>query len=142
MRELYVPRNTVYDMMYNSMVMAVTLMPSDGKSALYEYLEKEDYEIAKLHLETIIKNCELSEKEGRLICPDTGSPLYYVRVGDNVKIEGGFSTLYEVSKEAIKKATANARLRPNMVHPITRENPGTKIGYYIPKVKNGYDPHI
>ncbi len=42
MRELYVTRDTVYDMMYNSMVMAVTLMPSDVKSALYEYLEKED----------------------------------------------------------------------------------------------------
>ncbi|MDI7260565.1 MAG: fumarate hydratase [Thermodesulfobacteriota bacterium] len=142
MRELYVNRETVYDMMYNSIVMAVTLMPSDVKNTLLEYLEKEQYETARLHLETIIKNCELAEKEGRLICPDTGSPLFYVRAGDNVRIEGGFSTLYEVSKNAIKKATTNARLRPNMVHPITRENPGTNVGYYLPKVEIRFDPQI
>ena len=142
MKELFVSRDTVYDMMYNSMVMAATLMPSDVKNTLLEYLEKEEYEIAKLHLETIIKNCELAEKEGRLLCPDTGSPLYYVRAGDNVRIEGGFSTLYEVSKEAVRKATANARLRPNMVHPITRKNPGTNVGYYLPKVEIRFDPQI
>lgn len=78
MRELFVTRETVHDMMYNSIVMAATLMPSDVKDTLLEYVEKEQYETAKLHLETIIGNCELAEKEGRLICPDTGSPLFYV----------------------------------------------------------------
>ncbi len=142
MQELFVSRDNIYDMMYNSMVMAATFVPSDVKNKLLEYVEKEKHKIAKLHLETIIRNCELAENEGRLICPDTGSPLFYVRAGDNVRIEGGFSALYEISKEAIKKATANAKLRPNMVHPITRQNPGTNVGYYLPKVEIRFDPRI
>jgi tartrate/fumarate subfamily iron-sulfur-dependent hydro-lyase alpha chain len=142
MKELYVSKTTLYNMMYNSMVMAATLMPSDVKNILFKYLEEEKYDLAKIHIEMIVKNCELSEKEGRLICPDTGSPLFYVRVGDNVRIEGGFSALYEVSKEVIKKATENGRLRPNMVHPITRVNTGTNVGYYLPKVEIRFDPKI
>jgi len=142
MKELFVSRETVYDMMYNSIVMAATLMPVDVKDSLLKCLEKEQYETAKLHLETVIKNCEVGEKEGQLICPDPGFPLYYVRAGDNVRIEGGFSTLYTVSQEAVKKATSNGRLCPYMVDPITRENPGTNVGYYLPKVEIRFDPQI
>jgi tartrate/fumarate subfamily iron-sulfur-dependent hydro-lyase alpha chain len=141
-KELFVSREIVHDMMYNSMVMAVALLPSDVKDRLLEYLEEEKYETAKLHLETIIKNCELAQKEGRPICRDTGFPLFYVRAGDNVRIEGGFSTLYKVGKEAVKKATANTKLRPDMVHPITLENPGTNVGYYLPAVEIRFDPQI
>lgn len=142
MKELFVCRDTVFDMMYNAMVMAATLIPSDIKNLLLELFEKEKSEIAKFHLDMIIKNCELGEKKGRIPCPDTGYPLFYVRAGENVRIEGGFSTLYELSKEAVKKATAKTYLRPNMVHPITRKNPGTNVGYYLPAVEMRFDPQI
>lgn len=142
MKELFVTRDTVYDMMYNSITMAATIMPSDVKNTILGYLNREDDETARLHLEVIMRNCEMAEKEGRLLCPDTGSPLYYVRIGDNVRVEGGFSTLYGEAKKAVAKATANGKLRPNMVHPITRDNTGTNVGYYLPKVEVRFDPHI
>lgn len=142
MKELHVSTHTALEMMYNSMMMAATRIPSDVKNKLFEYLEKEKNDIAKFHLEMIIKNCELGERNGKIPCPDTGYPLFYVRAGENVRIEGGFSALYELSKEAIKKATANAYLRPNMVHPITRKNPGTNVGYYLPAVEIRLDPQI
>ena len=142
MKELLVSRDTAFKMMYNSMVMAATLIPSDVRNRLLQYLEEEKSEIARLHLRMILENCEIGEKKGRIPCPDTGYPLYYVRAGENVRIEGGFSTLYELSKEAVRKATAETYLRPNLVHPITRKNPGTNVGNYLPAVEIRLDPTI
>lgn len=140
--ELFVPQCKVFEMMYNAITMAATLMPSDVRVTLSEYLARETNPIAKLHLETIIRNCDVSEREGRLICPDTGWPLFYVRAGDNVTIEGGFSSLYAASKEAVRQATGEGKLRPNMVHPLTRVNTNVNVGNYFPKVEIRFDPAI
>ncbi len=141
-KELLVPRDGLYEMMYTALTSAAMVMPSDVRSALAAGLARETNAIARLHLDTIMKNCDLSEKEGRLICPDTGWPLFYVRAGDNVRVEGGFSALYDVSKEAVAKATSEGKLRPNMVHPLTRVNTGNNVGNYFPKVEFRFDPAI
>jgi L(+)-tartrate dehydratase alpha subunit len=143
MEELFVSTQTLYEMMYRSIVMAVNIMPGDVKSKLSECVAKEHNEIARLNLELTLKNCISSNgDENRLLCPDTGAPVYYVRMGDNVRIEKGFSGLYAVSKKAVHDATRNGKLRPNMVHPITRRNTGTNLGYYTPQVELTFDPSI
>lgn len=142
MKELFLNRHTISDVMYETVVKASTSLPSDVKNKLFEYLNREKYEKAKFHLEMIINNCELGEEKGRLLCTDTGYPLFYIRMGNNVKVQGGFSTLYEVAREVIEKATANGQLRPNMVHPITRKNPGTNTGFFIPDVEIRFDSEI
>ncbi|MFC1916052.1 fumarate hydratase [Chloroflexota bacterium] len=143
MKELFINTETVYELMYNSMVMAVNIMPADVKAKLLELIAKEHDEAARLNLELTTKNCVDFNKNGDLLlCPDTGAPTYYVRIGENVRIEGGFSRLYEESRKAIKDATLNTKLRPNMVHPITRKNTGTNLGYYSPQVELMFDPNI
>lgn len=143
MEELFVNTKTVYELMYHSMVMAVNILPTDVKAKLTELAAKERNDVARLSLELTMKNCvELNKNEDQLLCPDTGAPVYYVRIGDNVRIERGFSTLYEESKRAINDATMDTRLRPNMVHPITRKNPGTNLGCYTPQVELRFDPKI
>jgi len=142
MKELYVSRKTVYEMMYHSMAMAATTLPSDVKEAFIKLIGEEKNETAKLSLETIIRNCELGEKEGKPICSDTGFPLYYVRLGDNVRVEGGFSILYEESKKAVTQLTMENILRPNMAHPLTYRNTGNNVGYYIPPVEMRFDSDI
>lgn len=143
MKELFVSTKTVYEMMYNSIVMAVNIMPEDVKSKLSELMAKERNEVARLNLELTMRNCiDLNKNGDQPLCPDTGSPLYYVRIGDNVRIERGFSALYKESKKAVRDATMNTKLRPNMVHPITRMNTGTNLGYYTPRVQLTFDPNI
>jgi tartrate dehydratase alpha subunit/fumarate hydratase class I-like protein len=94
MEELFVGTKTVYELMYDSMVMAVNIMPADVKAKLSELIAKEGNEVARLNLELTMKNClDLNEKGDQLLCPDTGAPQYYVKIGDNVRIERGISTL-------------------------------------------------
>lgn len=143
MKELFISAKTVYEMMYDSMVMAVNIMPADVKEKISELIAKEHNEVAKVNLELTMNNCVILNTNGnQLLCPDTGAPLYYVKIGNNVRIEKGFSSLYEESKKAIRDATVNAKLRPNMVHPITQKNPGTNLGYYTPHVELVFDPSI
>ncbi len=143
MEKLFVSTKTVYEMMYNSMVMAVNVLPTDVKSKLSELIANEKDEVARLNLELTLKNCvDFNDNGKQLLCSDTGTPLYYVRMGDNVRVEKGFSGLYEQSKKAIRDATMNSTLRPNMVHPITRKNTGTNVGHYSPEVELRFDQNI
>jgi len=84
----------------------------------------------------------MNENGKHLLCSDTGAPVYYVRMGENVRIERGFSNLYEQGKKAINDATIKGILRPNMVHPITRKNTGRNLGPYTPLVEIRFDPNI
>jgi tartrate dehydratase alpha subunit/fumarate hydratase class I-like protein len=53
----------------------------------------------------------MNENGKHLLCSDTGAPMYYVRMGENVRIERGFSNLYEQGKKAINDATIKGILR-------------------------------
>ena len=143
MEEFFVSNKTVYELMYNSMTMAVNILNTEVQSKLSELIAVERDEIAKFNLELSLKNCVESNENGeQFLCPDTGAPTYYVKIGDNVRIEKGFSSLYEVSKKAIQDATMGFKLRPNMVHPITRNNSGKNSGYYSPPLELRFDPNI
>ena len=124
------------------MTMAATALPCDVEDTFQRLIEKEKNKLAELSLETIIRNCELGLKEGKPICSDSGYPLYYVRLGDNVKIEAGFSILYEESKKAVIQLTVENILRPNMTNPFTGKNTGNNVGYYMPYVEIKFDPNI
>ncbi|MCF8077922.1 MAG: fumarate hydratase [Desulfobacterales bacterium] len=143
MKEFSILQKTLYDAMYSSMVMAVHVMPEDVRKKIEALAANEQNETAKASLELTLENCiGLNRKGDKLLCPDTGAPTYYVRLGDNVRIEGGFSAIYEIAKNAVSDATKESLLRPNMVHPITRRNPGTNLGHYAPQVDIRFDPAI
>jgi L(+)-tartrate dehydratase alpha subunit len=81
-------------------------------------------------------------KNEGLICSDTGWPLFYVRCGDNLKIEQGFSLFREVFEEVVAEETAKSHLRPTIVHPLTRKSPGTNVGLFYPKIDIVFDSKI
>jgi tartrate/fumarate subfamily iron-sulfur-dependent hydro-lyase alpha chain len=59
-----------------------------------------------------------------------------------VRVEGGFSTIYEVAKEVVIQATEELKLRSTLVHPLTRVNQGNNVGYYLPAIRIHFDPRI
>jgi fumarate hydratase subunit alpha/L(+)-tartrate dehydratase alpha subunit len=126
-------------MIYEAVVRAAVDLPEDVEGSLRDAYDRQDDPLARLHLELTLANVASARKTESLACGDTGFPLYYVVVGENVHVEGGWSRLYEVSREAVRQATERFQLRSTMVHPLTRHNTGTNCGYYVPSVEVRFD---
>ncbi len=124
-----------FDSVVNSTVevlrRAHTELPEDVVKAIKNAYEREENEIARKNLETILKNVEAAKKLGVPMCQDTGIPVFFVEIGRELKLE---FDLYEAIREGVRRATSEIPLRPNAVHPITRENSGDNTGMHVPQV--------
>lgn len=110
---------------------AVTKLPADVENALKKAYEAETSETGKTQLKAILDNMKLAEETSTPMCQDTGVPIFYVSLGTEAKIEGN---LQEAVKNAVPRATKDVPLRPNVVHPLTRKNPGTNVGEGMPYI--------
>lgn len=123
--------NTIYE----AMRLAATQMPPDVRNALEIAQAEETDPLAKAHLLSCLKNAEQAAAGAGLVCGDTGFPLFFIKVGENVEIEGGIPSLYLAAEQATARATADNFLRPTMVDPLSRKNPGNNLGFGMPKVE-------
>lgn len=106
----------------------VTSLPGDVEKALQIALEREESELARLQLETILKNVAYARERSLPLCQDTGVPIFFVH---------GFKELGEVEKQirqAVAEATRMVPLRPSIVDAITRRNTGDNTGEGVPVI--------
>jgi tartrate/fumarate subfamily iron-sulfur-dependent hydro-lyase alpha chain len=121
--------------MYLAMKQAATVMPPDVDEKLREALTEETNPLARRHLEVSLENARLADAGHGLVCGDTGFPLFFIKAGAGTQIEGGFGTLWEAAEKAVARCTEEAFLRPTMVDPLSRKNPGDNIGPGMPKLE-------
>ncbi len=108
---------------------AVKTMPGDVEKALIEAYKTETSEVGVKILEAIVENIRIAKEEGKLVCQDTGIPLFIVEEGLDAPWRIDY---YKVFTEAVSKATKTVPLRPNIVHPLTRLNSGDNTGAGVP----------
>lgn len=90
-------------------------VPDDTKAALARAVESETNELAKRTLGIMLKSAYAAETSGRLVCSDSGVPVYFVKLGTGVRIEGdikrgivdGFADLVERINPPILKHVTN-----------------------------------
>lgn len=128
-------KSIIEEAMYKAMKQGAVEMPPDVHSALEAAYNDETEPLAKEHLKISLENARLAKAGKGLVCGDTGFPLYFVNAGSKTEIEGGFETIWKAAEVATAKATEECYLRPTMVDPLTRNNPGTNIGPGMPKVE-------
>jgi len=109
---------------------AETMLPRDVIAALARAKEAEQG-LARVQLETILKNTDIARDGAIPMCQDTGIQTFIVRIGVDFP---GISSLRSVIVDAVRQATQEIPLRPNTVHPFTGENPGDNVGEYIPHI--------
>ena len=97
-------------------------LPEDIIDALKDSLKKEDSQSGREVLEKILENAEIASKKKIPICQDTGFPVIFVSIGEEVRIEGGITKAIE---EGIREGTREGYLRSSIVNdPIKRINTG------------------
>lgn len=126
---------TLVDAMHDAMRTASTQLPPDVEAGLIAAQAKESDALTLLHLETSLENARLAAAGEGLVCADTGFPLFFIKAGSRTCIEGGFETLWTAARQAVRQATEENYLRPTMVDPLSRNNPGDNIGPGMPKVE-------
>ncbi|ADC69049.1 hydro-lyase, Fe-S type, tartrate/fumarate subfamily, alpha subunit [Methanocaldococcus sp. FS406-22] len=120
---------------------AVIYLPKDVKNALEEGYKKESSEISKNTLKAIIENNEIAEEKHVPLCQDTGVPIIFLKIGKNINSSEIMKIIEEI-KEGVKRATEEIPLRPNVVHPLTRENFKTNVGLGAPFINIEFDESL
>ncbi len=111
--------------------LAVIYLPQDVKMGLQEAYRSETSEAGKTQLKAILDNVELAEKSNAPLCQDTGTIIFYVKAGAQVK---DLDKIRETLTTATRKATLEVPLRPNAVNPFTQKNSGDNTGRFIPYI--------
>ena len=86
------------------------------------------------------RNWDIATAERRPMCADTGLPRYYVKLGNEARVEGGLVALERALRRATAEATASIPLRPNRVHPLTRADRNDNVGIHAPEVTYSVEP--
>lgn len=134
-----ISRKIIESAMYEAIKRAVTRLPRDVEEALRRALAEETRPLARQHLEVSLQNAMLASRGHGLVCGDTGYPLFFVRAGGGTIVEGGFAGVWKAAATATARATRDNFLRPTMVDPLSRRNPGENTGPGMPKVELSFD---
>ncbi len=111
---------------------ALKELPPDIKRGFATLAERETGATAKAVLGTMIENIAVAERDGNLLCQDTGIPIYNVTIGRGVDVDG--VALKAAIRKGCERATREHPLRSSIVHPLTRKNEHTSCGIGVPVI--------
>ena len=113
-------------------IRALKLLPPDVKQGLARLQSGEGDAGAKRLLGTMVKNIAVAEERASLLCQDTGIPIYNVRIGRGVEVDG--FGLQEAIRRGCARSTQEYSFRSSIVHPTTRVNDQSSTGRRVPIV--------
>jgi len=105
-------------------------IPPDVRAALRAAAERETTPVARRVLATTLKAIEVADEHRMLVCQDTGIPIFWIRIGQGVMIDG--NRMQDALRRGVEQATVNHPLRSSIVSPLTRRNNQTSSGIGIP----------
>ena len=135
-----IPASAIEDAAYEITRQAAIVIPRDYSDGIRAMLETEKNELSKFVLKAMVENWEAAEADRRAMCADTGLPRFYVKAGNEARVEGGFVALEKSLRRARARATGDVPLRPNRVHPLTRADNNNNIGIRAPEVEYSFEP--
>ncbi|MCK5008895.1 MAG: fumarate hydratase [Deltaproteobacteria bacterium] len=94
----------------------------DVITAFKKTKETEESPVGKEILEQLIENATIAKEEKIAMCQDTGFAVFFVEIGDEVKVSGG--NLVEAINEGVRQGYKEGYLRKSICHPFTRKNTG------------------
>lgn len=115
-------------------------IPADYKDGIRGMVDTEKGDLSAFVLEAMLENWEAATEDRRPMCADTGVPRYYVKAGNEARLEGGFVELEHRLRKATAQATHDVPLRPNRVHPLTRHDNNNNVGMNAPEIEYSFEP--
>ncbi|NJB69355.1 fumarate hydratase subunit alpha [Desulfobaculum xiamenense] len=96
-------------------------LPDDVKAAFRRHMREETTPAAKEIFRQLLENAELAEETGLPLCQDCGLAVFFVEIGEDVRVEG---SLKQAIEQGMIRAYAEGYLRKSSCDPMTRANTG------------------
>ena len=113
-------------------IRALKMLPPDIKAGFDRLAAAESGTTAKRVLATMMSNIDVAERTDNLLCQDTGVPIYNLRIGRGVLVDG--HALKQAVRTGCERATREYPLRSSVVHPLTRRNNHSSCGIEVPVI--------
>ena len=130
MREL--KYDDVVDAISKMIIHTAYNLPEDALQKMKEAYENEKSEVSREVLKQLLENAEIASSEDRPLCQDTGLAVFFVRVGEDLKIVGG--TLKAAINAGTAKGYEEGYLRASTCEPFSRANLKDSVGYNLPAI--------
>lgn len=132
MRDLQITYEEVYDLLHQ----ACTTISPDALYLMRQAAERETHAEAGVFLNTMINNVALAKQLDKPVCQSPGFPTVWIRFGECFDM----GPLLSFLPKALTQATEEGLIRPSIVHPLTRHNPGDSSGLGVPNIELRYVP--
>jgi fumarate hydratase subunit alpha len=113
-------------------IRALKQLPPDVKRGFDVLAARETDAGAKRMLGTMVHNIAVAEQTDNLLCQDTGIPVYNVRIGRGVEVDG--VGLKQAIRRGCARSTRESPFRSSVVHPTTRRNDQDSTGRHVPVI--------
>ncbi|MEM8648493.1 MAG: fumarate hydratase, partial [Pseudomonadota bacterium] len=123
------------------MTKAAIEIPEDYLDGLRGLANIESGELSAFVIQAMLENYEAAKEDRSAMCGDTGVPRWYVKIGNEARIEGGPIALEAALRRATASATRDVPLRPNRVHPLWRTDHDNNVGIGAPEIEYSFEPH-
>jgi fumarate hydratase subunit alpha len=120
MREIHV--DEIRDNVAQICLDAAYNLSEDVITAFDRAIETETAPGAKEIIELLKENARIAKEEHIPICQDTGIAIFFVEIGQDLRIKNGF--IVDAINEGVRKGYKEGFLRKSVVDPITRKNTG------------------
>ncbi len=140
MTETAIPEALIEETAYHLMSKAGIEIPDDYLAGIQAMAAREDGDLSAFVLQAMLENWEAAKEDRRPMCADTGLPRYFVKTGNEARLESGFVALEEALRAATARATHDIPLRPNRVHPLSRLDHNNNIGINAPEIEYSFEP--
>jgi L(+)-tartrate dehydratase alpha subunit len=115
-------------------------IPDDYLTGIEGMVDKEEGDLSAFVLRAMLENYQAAKEDRRPMCADTGVPRYYVKSGNESRIDGGYIGLERALRSATARATQDVPLRPNRVHPLWRTDHNNNVGINAPEIEYSFEP--
>ena len=129
-----------YEQVYDLVHKMCTRVSPDNLYLLKKAAEKESNVEAKTFLETMVKNVALAGEKDKPVCQSPGYPSVWIRWGE--AYEPNITNIMGNITKAVQQATLDGYIRPSIVHPLTRVNPGDSSGRGVPNFELRYEKDL
>jgi fumarate hydratase subunit alpha len=109
-----------------------TDLPQDTYDALESAMEAEKSPVSKEVIRQILENANIAKDEKRPLCQDTGLAVFFVNVGEEVRVNGGL--IRDAINQGTEEGYTEGYLRASTCEPFSRLNLKDTLGYNLPAI--------